>query len=526
MGTISKIQPWRGARRTLALLTFVSSLAPAAVLAQGTTEISTNATPATPVAEGAAVRPTAKVISTSAVPLPEAIASLRSDASFLIRERDGAPVIKTEMYVGEARTFFVPRLARIAVGSSDTLNVTSIEGREVLVFAHQVGISFLTVWDKAGRQATARITVLPANHDSVLRELATFLKSIPKATSTIVGDKVVVDGSDLSDADQQKIAILSQRYPQIVNFANRVGWEQMINLEVTVLELPQSEASQLGAEWSSQTLGGLSLGAASDFVSSRKLNAAPREDSAEPPLSTTYPSRGLHGYFGLNALLTSRINLLVTEGKASILARPRLTTRSGSSASFLSGGEIPYEAASATGTPSVQFKQYGVTLDITPVSDPRTRTIRSVIKTEVSDVDASLVTSSGPALLTRRTSSEFNVKEGETMVLSGFRRHAKSTDVRKVPGAGDVPLLGQLFRSTNTVDREMTLLIFVTPTIVEAGKEPVSSEVARALEVIDSSFDQPKRRQEELAQQKAQRSLELKEHLAKQRASLFDGNGP
>lgn len=418
----------------------------------------------------------AQVARVAKIDVPSGQASRRAAVPLVITDADEVPVQETVMYLGEARTFKAPNIARIAVGNGGVLSSGAIDQREVLVFANAVGISSLTVWDASGRQATAKITVIPADTTRVLREVRDFLARLPHLRADVVGDKVIVDGDDLSDSDQEKLGIIAQRYPQIVSFASRVGWERMVRLAVEVVELPVSEESRLGVDWSSPTQGGLNLGIASDLAAGGALTGRP----GEQPVALPFRDRGVNGYFGINALLTSKINLLAQEGNAVVLAAPTLSTRSGSPASFLSGGEIPYAGASATGTPNVQFKPYGVKLDITPRVDVRTGTIRSVIETEVSDVDPSLVTSVGPALLTRRTRTEFNVREGQTMVLSGFRQRRHSHDVKKIPGLGDLPLVGSLFRSKTFIDKETTLLILVTPTLVDPTSSSVQGDIDRA----------------------------------------------
>ncbi len=428
-------------------------------------------------------------------------------APLVIRDQNQEPVVETIMYRGEARAFLTPDVARVAVGNGSVLNATTLEEKEVLVFAHDVGVSSLTAWDRSGRHATVKVTVVPADTTRVLREVAAFLERIPRARAAIVGDKVVVDGDGLSDADMERVAIIAQRYPQVINFVGRVGWEKMIRLAVRVVELPTSELENLGVRWGGETgqaIGGFNIGLASDFGVGRRIDARP----GEVPIALPFPVRHAQGYLGINALLTSQINLLALDGRAVVLAEPTLSTRSGSQATFLAGGEIPYSSASATGTPSVQFKTYGVKLEITPRHDARTGTIRSTIETEVSDIDPTTSTSSGPALLTRRVKSEFNVREGETMALSGFIQRRRSTDAQKVPGLGDVPILGSLFRSRSFVDRETQLLVLVTPVTVDAASPQVRSDIERGDAIVERELLAPDReaRREEAERRERMRS--------------------
>ena len=124
--------------------------------------------------------------------------------------------------------------------------------------------------------------------------------------------------------------------------------------------------------------------------------------------------------------ISSRLNLLEREGDAIVLATPQLTARSGSSAKFQAGGEIPYSVVNQNGFVTVQFKNFGIILEVKPRADS-TGAIRSEILAEVSEPDPSVSSLQGvPGLRTRRTQTEFNVRAGETMVLSGHSIDAKA----------------------------------------------------------------------------------------------------
>jgi pilus assembly protein CpaC len=166
-----------------------------------------------------------------------------------------------------------------------------------------------------------------------------------------------------------------------------------------------------------------------------------------------------------------------------------LSTRSGYKASFLAGGEIPYSVASVNGV-TVQFKPYGIKLDIEPKVGSN-GVIRAVIESEVSSIDASLSTSSGPALLTRRTRTEFNVRQGETIVLAGLLQRNSSSDVDKVPLLGDIPILGTLFRSKRYQNKETELVVFVTPSIVDSRSAGLADRARSATQRLEQQLGQP-----------------------------------
>jgi len=126
----------------------------------------------------------------------------------------------------------------------------------------------------------------------------------------------------------------------------------------------------------------------------------------------------------------------------------------------------------------VLFKQYGIKLDIEPKVGLN-GVIRATIAAEVSDIDPSYSTAGGPALLSRKTNTEFNVRNGETLVLSGLLQRNVSHDVDKVPFLGDIPVLGALFRSKRFQNKETELVVFVTPTIVDAQTPGLVDRVER-----------------------------------------------
>jgi pilus assembly protein CpaC len=170
-----------------------------------------------------------------------------------------------------------------------------------------------------------------------------------------------------------------------------------------------------------------------------------------------------------------------------VLAQPQLLARSGATAEFLAGGEVPYSTVDANGKSNTVFKPYGVSLRITPQIE-RNGAVRSRIEVEVSSVDLSISVPNGPSLKTRRASTEFNVRSGQTLVLAGFlsREEARNTD--KVPGFGDIPLVGALFKSRRFQHSETELAIFVTPVVVSPDHPDLARRVAQGRAIVDRAF--------------------------------------
>ena len=362
------------------------------------------------------------------------------------------------------------------------LNAVTTDEKEVIVFARNEGSSALQIWSENGRRHHYQVDVAPEGARQAQQELRSVLERIPHARISIVGDKMVVEGDDLSDGDRERVAELSKRYPQLLDFTGQVGWDRMVLLDVQVVEVPRTVLQELGLRWSSPSAGGLNAGLAWDG-GSRKLADRPGETTV--PIA--YPATMAAGYFGVNALLSARIDALAQTGAAVVLAQPQLLARSGATAEFLAGGEVPYSTTDANGNTNTSFKPYGVSLRITPQIE-RNGAVRSRIEVEVSSVDTSLSVPNGPSLKTRRAATEFNVQSGQTLVLAGFLSRERSRNTDKVPGLGDIPILGHLFSSTRFQRNETELAIFVTPVLVAADHPDLAERVRKGRAVLHAAF--------------------------------------
>ena len=429
-------------------------------------------------------------------------ATMQNELYSPIRKQDDTGQIpEIDMFVGESRVFPTPGVARIAVGNGQIMTASALDDKEVIIFANGAGTSSLFVWNGDGRYQRIKVNIVPGDTSRIAREVAAFLSAIPNAKASIVGDKVIVEGDALSDEDRDKIIELAKRYPQIVNFTSPIGWEQMVMMDVKVVEFPKTELRELGLKWTAA--GGAAIGAVWGPIA--RGNDGPYQinipsNGGELPITNrkipgslipdgvTIPS-ALNLIGAMNLGIGAKLNLLEQSGQASILAEPQLSTRSGYKASFLAGGEFPYSVSSVHGV-TIIFKPYGIKLDIEPKIG-RNGVIRAVIESEVSSIDASITTASGPALLSRKTKTEFNVRDGETIVLSGLLQRNTSTDIDKLPLLGDIPILGALFRSKRFQNKETELVVFVTPTIVDSHAPGLADRVRRATDRLGEQLGKP-----------------------------------
>ena len=379
-----------------------------------------------------------------------------------------------ELFVGETRVLPSPKVARIAVGNGRVLSASVVDERDILLIANDAGSTMIHTWASDGRTRRYNVQVRPADMSRTTREILDFLSGSNNVRARAVGDRILVEGQNLTDEQLFRIDELTKRYPQIVNFTTRVGWERMILMDVKVVEFKKDKFRELGVRWDTSAPG-FNAGVAGDIIRGGFVVNPPADAGGIEGIETlARPIDPFLWYFGIVSAISSRLNLLEREGDAIVLATPQLTARSGSSAKFQAGGEIPYSVVGRDGFVTVQFKNFGIILEVKPRADS-TGAIRSEILAEVSEPDPSVSTLQGvPGLRTRRTQTEFNVRAGETMVLSGLLDRRKGVTYERVPGLGRIPILGHLFQSKRFADGETELVIFVTPVIVTAQDSPLN----------------------------------------------------
>jgi pilus assembly protein CpaC len=148
----------------------------------------------------------------------------------------------------------------------------------------------------------------------------------------------------------------------------------------------------------------------------------------------------------------------------------------GREAYFLAGGRFPFPAVQGGGSSNaigIQFEEFGVRLRFTPVIT-RSGSIRMKVEPEVSSLDfANGLVISGfvvPSILTRKATTEVELREGQYLAIAGLLDNNTTDNVSKIPVLGDIPILGELFRSKNLQQRRTELLVLVTPQLVTAGE--------------------------------------------------------
>jgi pilus assembly protein CpaC len=399
------------------------------------------------------------------------------------------------LYVGQMVLVKMPGVARVAIGNGKVMEARVLDGSNMLITAQDGGDSTLHVWDKSGGIRKVKVRVNVVDLDRIAGELREITRGISGVNIRRVGERIIMDGNSLDPAAVERLNTVAQLYaPAVVSLAtaDRIRVDRMVDIQVRIVEFSKNALDDLGVRW--QTSGdGFNFGLFSDIASSGSYRILPDGSAfnTSTPQGTALLSqnrRTPQAYLGIGLTLGSQINLQVQRGNAFLLASPNLSTRSGGEAKYLAGGEIPLPALSTQGAGSVEFKPYGVRLNIKPIADGEGNISGSIL-TEVSSIDPSVAVQGIPGLLIRRTDTEFNVKTGETIVLSGLLSRESSRASDGLPGLRNTPVIGRAFRADKDIDKEQEVVVFITPRVVDAAWSQPRIERARQIEQdVGSNF--------------------------------------
>jgi pilus assembly protein CpaC len=277
-----------------------------------------------------------------------------------------------------------------------------------------------------------------------------------------------------------------RRIPGIIDLLVIKEFRQ-IQVSVVVAEISLSKIRELGLDYTvlGKSIDFLSLAGSQGGFSAGQLFSDP---STFPPTVTFGgATSAILRHVSDDVQIASLYRLFQNRDIAEILAQPTLVIKNGRSGGFLAGGEFPVTIATAD-TINIQFKPFGVRLDFLPTIT-WSNTIDLRIFPEVSEIDPSVSTVisgvSVPGLRVRRSVSRVEMKEGETLIMSGLLDRRVIKSMTKFPILGDIPYLGTLFRSTRFRDQETELIFLVTPRVVKA-LEPGEKPKIPSLEKYDT----------------------------------------
>lgn len=387
------------------------------------------------------------------------------------------------MYVGEVKVMKLGQIERVAVGNAALISTSALENGQLVLLAEKEGVTSMHLWFADGNERAYTVAVGGAFAKRGTGEVKELLADVPGLTVREVGERIVLSGR-IEPSWTPIIETVKSEYEGILDLTQKgeaiLPADKMVFMNVKITEFNTNKLQDLGIEWSNP-IAGPSAGLAVDPANNnlfRVESGSPIEDALE------VRDGAAHGFFGIASEITSRLNFLVSTGDALILAEPTLSARSGGEAEFLSGGELPIPTTGALGQTNVEFKEFGISLRISPVVDIENNIVARVF-TEVSAVDNSVAVQGIPGFLTRKTETDISMRAGDTLVISGLINQDAGEDLSKLWFFGDLPVLGALFRSTNFRNRKSELVIFVTPTVVDANDAANKARVERQRALLE-----------------------------------------
>ncbi len=375
------------------------------------------------------------------------------------------------LHVIVGRSMFIDtpdRLRRVYVSNPTVVDSITPTPRELVITAKTAGESSLVLWNESGKSS---VYIVSADVDVTgLREsLAQALPGDHIKVDAVQG-KVFLSGVAGSDAEADAAAKLAGNYsPTVMNsIVVDPRHRPQVQLKVRFAELDRSKLDSFGINFIGLNPNNIGSGTTQQFAPPVFQGSGNGETALISDFLNLF-------YFNAKNGVGVTIKDLSSKGILEILAEPTLTTIDGEPAKFLAGGEFPFPvvqpgSAGGTATVTIQFREYGVKLDFTPYVNPD-GSIRLKISPEVSSLDyTNVVVISGytiPSISTRKAETQVELKNGQSFGISGILDHRTTDALSKVPGIGDVPILGQLFRSKSLNHSTMELIVLVTPTVVD-----------------------------------------------------------
>jgi pilus assembly protein CpaC len=384
------------------------------------------------------------------------------------------------LLVGRSLVITSPtKIKRVSLADPAIAEAIVVSPFQVLVNGKVPGGVSLLLWDEADQSQAFEVSV----DIDILGLTQKIHEVFPSETVQVETsrDMVIVSGKVSSAALADKILeVVKAAAPKVTSLMEvPAAPDAEILLEVKFADVNRQVENQLGINI-------LSLPGA------KNIGVISTQQFAPPQLTST--SSGTNSQIGLSDLLNififrpdinfaATIKALQQENVLQILAEPNLMTESGKEASFLAGGEFPFpilQGSSGGGFAgiTIQFKEFGVRLNFTPTVTPDGM-IHMKVKPEVSSLDfTNALTISGfliPALTTDRAESEVVLRDGQSFAMAGLLDNRVTEQFDKIPWIGDVPILGNLFKSRQLTKTKNELLIVVTPRIVHPSDSPLAT---------------------------------------------------
>jgi pilus assembly protein CpaC len=359
---------------------------------------------------------------------------------------------------------------RISIANPEIADFNLLSPTEIYLTGKAAGTTNLTMWQD-GRLTAVYDLVVSYDVSKLKQQMQEMLPAERDLRIAAANDALTLSGKVTNAAALNQAVAMAKAYAPEGKVANlvEVGGVHQVMLEVRVAEMSKSITKRLGINFAytkGNDFGVSLLGGLAEVVSPQ--DAVIFSD----PLGFLYsPSVNALFRFDKNGRTwTGFVDALQEDGLIKVLAEPNLVTLSGQTATFLAGGEFPIPVPQGDGDITIDYKQYGVGLNFTPVVLSKDK-ISIKVAPEVSDLDFSVAVRFGgyvvPGLRVRRTATTVELGDGQSFAIAGLLRENVRSVVSKFPLLGDIPIIGALFQSKAFQKEETELVIIVTPHLVK-----------------------------------------------------------
>src|SRR6266852_512742 len=365
------------------------------------------------------------------------------------------------------------RLKRVSVTDPDVADALVVTATQVLVHGRSPGEVSLMIWDEYERSRSFDLRVdvdVTAAAEEIKRIFPDEQIDVSASRSAIVLSGHVTS-EDVTKHAGMVAGAYSKNVINVLSFGP-VGAQEVL-LEVKFAEVDRTAVTQLGVNLFSpgtgNTIGTSTTGQFGGFQVSRGAQTTGTTTTGSSTDTNINFSQALNLFlFRSDINLGAIVQALQQKNLLQILAEPNLIAVNGKEASFLAGGEFPFpivQPGQGFTAVTIQFREFGVKLKFTPVIMPNNNIHLQVVP-EVSQLDfTNALTISGftvPALSTRRAQTEFELQDGQSFVIAGLMDNRVTDQYSKMPGLGDIPILGNLFRSKNAQKSATELVVLCT----------------------------------------------------------------
>jgi pilus assembly protein CpaC len=390
-------------------------------------------------------------------------------------------------------------IARVSLTSAEVADALVTSSSQLLVHGKAPGTISMFVWDRAG--AVRRYEVIVARDVAHLADEIHQLLPGEAIDVRSNGKDIVLSGTVSSKDVVERAVNLSAGFvdkkEEVVTLlqVQNITKTNQVLLKVRFAEVSRQALTELGLSLFTSptgiqnTLGRVTTQQVADSPNFTDLAWTKADKSFGSDVTSASGKVTFSDFLNLFVLsekydLGVLIRALQTRGLFQSLAEPNLVAESGKEASFLAGGEFPIPIAQGTGgnvAISIVFKEYGIRLNFTPVVDGDR--VHLKVRPEVSTLDfGNAIVMQGfriPSLITRRTETELELRDGQTFAIAGLINNTMNSTMQKIPGIGDIPILGNLFKSKAAQKNRTELVVMITPHILLEGSSGVTRDLPR-----------------------------------------------